>query len=165
VEAFLSERIANARAEGKELPGAEAGARLIAHISGGRPGYAVRLLEDPAALAFRAEKLADLQDLLSATRARRFAYAERLAGDKDGLRITLLLWLSFWRDVLLCSGGAAMPPANLDRMSEIEALARRLPLAHARRIVADLEQALERLDANVNARLLAEVLLLDWPRA
>ncbi|MGE5073074.1 MAG: ATP-binding protein [Anaerolineae bacterium] len=165
VEAFLSERMERAKAEGKELPGGEAGARLIAHISGGRPGYAVRLLEDPAALAFRAEKLADLKELLAGTRASRFAYADRLAGDKDSLRNALLLWLSFWRDVLLCAGGAEMPPANVDRIQDIQTLARRLPLAKARRIVADLERALERLDANVNARLLAEVLLLDWPKA
>jgi DNA polymerase III subunit delta' len=163
VEAFLSQRIAHAQADGKELPGADAGARLIAHISGGRPGYAVRLLEDSGALAFRADKLGDLQELLGGKRARRFAYAEKLAGDKDALRNALLVWLSFWRDVLLCSGGAVTPLANVDRTQEIAALARRLPLAQARRIVADLEQALRRLDANVNARLLAEVLLLDWP--
>ena len=35
----------------------------------------------------------------------------------------------------------------------------------ARQLVADHDRALRRLDANVNARLLAEVLLLDWPRA
>ena len=31
-------------------------------------------------------------------------------------------------------------------------------------MVSDLEKSLARLDANVNARLLAEVLLLDWPK-
>jgi DNA polymerase-3 subunit delta' len=164
VEAFIEERITQARSQVGEPPGAEAGARLIAHVSGGRPGYAVRLLEDPSALAFRAERLADLQSMLSGTRARRFSYAEKLAGDKEGLRSTLLLWLSFWRDVLLSVGGAATQPANIDRVQEINALAKRLPLAEARRVVSDLEQAVRRLDANVNPRLLAEILLLDWPR-
>ncbi len=166
VEAFVEERIAQARAEGNEAPpGAEAGARLIAHVSGGRPGYALRLLEDPAALAFRLEKLADLRSLLSSPRVRKFAYAEKLASDRDSLRDTLLLWLSFWRDVLLRAGGAAAPAANIDRSQEIDSLAARLPLSEARRIVSDLELALQRLDANVNPRLLAEVLLLDWPKA
>ena len=164
VEAFIEERIAQARSQVEEPPGAQAGARLIAHVSGGRPGYAVRLLEDPSALVFRAERLADLQSMLSGTRARRFSYAEKLAGDKEGLRSTLLLWLSFWRDVLLSVGGAATQPANIDRVQEINALAKRLPLAEARRVVSDLEQAVRRLDANVNPRLLAEILLLDWPR-
>jgi DNA polymerase-3 subunit delta' len=43
-------------------------AHLIAHISGGRPGYALRLLKDESALEFRAERLADLCHLLSCTR-------------------------------------------------------------------------------------------------
>jgi hypothetical protein len=30
-------------------------------------------------------------------------------------------------------------------------------------MVADLEKAIERLEKKVNPRLLAEVLLLDWP--
>jgi DNA polymerase III subunit delta' len=164
VAGFIEARIAQAAADGKELPGAQAGAPLIAHISGGMPGYAVRLLEDPSALAFRLERLGDLQSLLSSTRARRFSYAEKLAGNKDSFRSTLLVWLSFWRDVLLRAGGASTPPANTDRAAEIDSLARPLPLADARRIVCDMEKALERLDANVNPRLLAEVLLLDWPK-
>jgi DNA polymerase-3 subunit delta' len=165
VEAFLEDRLAQARADGKEPPpGAQAGAPLIAHISAGRPGYALRLLEDSSALAFRLEKLTDLQSLITGTRLRKFSYAEKLAGDKEGLRNTLLLWLSFWRDVLLRAGGASAPPANIDRSHEIDALAKRLPLWEARRLVSEHELALQRLDANVNPRLLAEVLLLDLPR-
>jgi hypothetical protein len=34
----------------------------------------------------------------------------------------------------------------------------------ARRMAEALEKAIERLEKNVNARLLAEVLLLDWPK-
>ena len=165
VEAFIEVRIAAARAEGRQLPpGAEVGARLIAHISGGRPGYAIRLLDDPEALAFRLEKLNDLQALISSTRLRKFSYAEKYREDREGLRNVLLIWLSFWRDVLLRAGGASTPPANIDRTQEIDALGRRIPLSDARRLVASLEQALERLDANVNPRLLTETLLLDWPK-
>ena len=165
VEAFVAERIAAAQAAHKVLPGAAAGAALIAHLSGGRPGYAARLLEDDSLLAQRAEWLADLQAVLSGSRVERFAYAGKFRDDRDGLRRLLLTWLSFWRDVLLRAGGAQTPPANLDRARDIEALAQRLPLAQVRRLVTGLEQALDRLEANVNTRLLAEVLLLDLPRA
>ena len=139
-------------------------ARLISHVSGGRPGYALRLLQDPSALTTRAQKLDELRSLLPASRVDRFAYGEKLARDKDGMRSVLLLWLSFWRDVLLRAGGASTPLANIDRAQEIEALAGRVNLSEARRVVSDLERSLTRLDANVNARLLAEVLLLDWPK-
>jgi hypothetical protein len=75
----------------------------------------------------------------------------------------LLLWLSFWRDVLWRASGASTPIANIDHAKDIEAISKRLDLPGAARLVEDLDQALRRLEANVNARLLAEVLLLDWP--
>jgi DNA polymerase-3 subunit delta' len=153
VEAFLKEHGAD-----------KDGARLIAHVSNGRPGYALRLLQDPSALSFREEKLGDLHSLLPASRVDKFSYADKLAKDKDGIRTVLLLWLSFWRDVLLRVGGASTPIANIDRAQEIEFLAGRIKLSEARRVVSDLEKALSQLEANVNARLLAEVLLLDWPK-
>jgi hypothetical protein len=52
----------------------------------------------------------------------------------------------------------------VDRQADVETLAGKLDLPRARQLVADHDRALRRLDANVNARLLAEVLLLDWPR-
>jgi DNA polymerase-3 subunit delta' len=139
-------------------------ADLIAHISGGSPGLAQRLLEDETLLKARTQTLDDLQALLPASRVHKFAYAEKLAKDKDAMRRTILLWLSYWRDVLLQTARAETPLTNADRAPEIEALATRLDLSTARRVVADLERALARLERNVNARLLAEVLLLDWPK-
>ncbi len=144
-------------------------ARLLAHISGGRPGYALRLGQDPQALEFRARRLEELNSLLRSSRRERFAYAERLTDRrKEGeerFRETLQVWLSFWRDVLLCTSGASTPLINIDRSAEIEALAKKLSLQDARRLVTLAEEAIDRLDMNVNARLLAEVLLLDWPHA
>jgi len=139
-------------------------ARLLAHLSGGRPGYALRLSTNEAALTFRAEKLDDLKRLLSAKRHERFHYAEKLAKDKDTFRQTLLLWLSYWRDVLLKTSGAAAALTNIDRADEIEALTYRVDLPLARAITSGMEQALDRLEKNVNARLLAEVTLMDWPK-
>jgi DNA polymerase-3 subunit delta' len=139
-------------------------ARMIAHVSGGRPGYAFRLMEDKTLLEFRQTRLDDLQKLLSGTRVDKFAYAEKLAKEKDTLRQVLLVWLSFWRDVFLTVAKADAPLANLDRAEEIESLAGKLSLAEARKTVTSLESALRRLERNVNARLLAEVLLLDWPK-
>ena len=140
-------------------------AYLIAHVSGGRPGYALRLLKDVSALDFRAERLAELGELLSSTRVQKFNYAEKLAKDKDAMRQALLVWLSYWRDVLLRVSGAGMPIANIDQEESIASLAQTLTLEQARRVVQDIESALERLERNVNARLLAEVLLLDLPKA
>lgn len=138
-------------------------AHLIAHVASGRPGYALQLLQDESALEFRADRLADLEQLLSSTRVQKFNYAEKLAKDKEIMRQTLQVWLSFWRDVLLRVSGAKASISNIDQNETITSLAKRLDLGRARHVVHDLELALNRLERNVNARLLAEVLLLDLP--
>jgi DNA polymerase-3 subunit delta' len=139
-------------------------AKLIAHISGGRFGYALRLVEDDALLDKREERLNDLLTLLPASRVEKFAYADKLARDKDSMRQTILFWLSYWRDVMLRTAQAATPLVNVDRNVEIEGLAGQLDLSAARKVVGNLENALEQMEKNVNPRLLAEVLLLDLPK-
>jgi len=138
-------------------------AHLIAHVANGRPGYGLQLLNDESALEFRSERLDDLGKLLSSTRVQKFNYAEKLAKDKDTMRQTLLVWLSYWRDVLLRISGAKALIANIDQNETITSLSTRLDLGSARRVVQELELGLKRLEHNVNARLLAEVLLLDLP--
>ena len=139
-------------------------ARLLAHISGGRPGYARRMVDDVTLLEKRDERLNDLQALLPAPRVEKFSYADKLSKDKDAMRQAIIIWLSYWRDVMLRVAGAETPLINVDRNMEIEFLAGRLNLSAARRVVSDLENALEKMDRNVNSRLLAEVLLMDWPK-
>lgn len=139
-------------------------ARLLAHISGGRPGFARKLIEDATVLEKREERLNDLQTILPASRVEKFSYAEKLAKDKDAMRQTILVWLSYWRDVLLRVAGAETPLINVDRNMEIEFLAGRLDLSSARKVVGNHESALEKMERNVNSRLLAEVLLMDLPK-
>ncbi len=173
VEAALRQRGAN-----------EETARLLAHISGGRPGYALRLMDEEkkkqksdadekeeTLLGFRKERLDALARLLTASRRDRFKYAERITNfsgkgskeTRERFRGTLLIWLSFWRDVMLKASGTEAPLDNVDRLAEVEALAGKLSLAEARQLVEQTEEAIDKLERNVNARLLAEVLLLDWP--
>ena len=139
-------------------------AKLIAHISSGRFGYALRLVENDDLLEVREECLNDLLTLLPASRVEKFKYAEQLAKDKDAMRQTILFWLSYWRDVMLRTAQAESPLVNVDRNVEIEDLASRMDLSSARLVVSGLESALEKMDRNVNSRMLAEVLLLDLPR-
>jgi DNA polymerase-3 subunit delta' len=157
VEMFLKEKGAD-----------DADARLLAHVSGGRPGYALRLMQDQDTLDFRERRLVEIQQLLNSTRRERFAYAEKLTErknqEKERFRETLLLWLAFWRDVLLGVAGSDAPLVNVDHSPEIESIASRLSLGEAGQLVNAAERAVDRLDRNVNSRLLAEVLLLDWPK-
>jgi DNA polymerase-3 subunit delta' len=141
-------------------------AEWLAHLSGGRLGWAVRMQSDEAALEARAQRLDDLTQLLGASRVERMTYAEKLARETslDRIRDTLDLWLGFWRDVLLLSAGAEAPLANPDRAADLRRLAQAISPALAGEVIAALRQTAVLLEKNVNTRLALEVALLDWPR-
>ena len=138
-------------------------ARLYAHISGGRPGYANRLMNDPSLLDSRQACLADLRYLLKASRIQKFSFAERMAKDRDQFKEHLDIWLSCWRDVLLKATHAEVPLTNIDISEELTTLAGKLEPSNVLQTVEEHRLALERLDRYVNARLLAENLLLRLP--
>jgi DNA polymerase III subunit delta' len=145
------------------VPEEQAG--ILAHLCSGRPGYAVRLFQDPGMLDRRTGWLDDHAALLESSRSARFRFAEGLAKDKESARQALMVWLSYWRDVLLLSAGTSIPITNQDRCREIEELARTIDMGDAHRIVLDIENTLRLLDRNANARLALEVLWLNLPRA
>jgi len=138
-------------------------ARFLAHLSGGRPGYALRLMEDANLLDQRTDRLDDMHGLIASSRRQRFSYAEKVSKDKDDTRLVLELWGSYWRDVMLVNSGSSIDLTNIDRQMEIGSLSKKIDLPLARRLVMDIEKSIERLDKNVNTRLLLEILLLDWP--
>lgn len=149
--------------KGEDAPAA----RLAAHLSGGRTGAAIKMLAEPGWLEFRTMRLNELNWLLTVSRVERFKYAEKLTNRKkeehERLRDTLFVWLSFWRDVLVSASGASSPLSNVDRSEEIRIIAGKLGISEATRLVRGVESAIEKLEMNVNPRLLVEVLLLDWP--
>jgi len=138
-------------------------AHLVAHLSGGRPGYALRLSQEGGELDLRQQWLKDHHSLLAASRVERFAFSESHSKDKEQLRQILMVWLSLWRDVLLRALGASVSPSNLALGAEIEALAAEVGIQGASSVVASLQRTLDLIDRNVNARLAMDVLLLDLP--
>jgi DNA polymerase-3 subunit delta' len=145
-------------------------ARLLAHLSSGRPGYALRLHADSDELEKRREWIEDLRTLLESNRRERIAYAETMnrgkerAAVRERLRRIFRVWSSYWRDLMLAASGSSAPFINLDCEEEIRSMAAQIDLTTAYARVTDLEQAVNRLESNVNTLLLTEVLLLDWPR-
>ncbi len=139
-------------------------ARLLAHISTGRPGYALHLHQNPDALENRQNYLDDHQRLLAASRVERFQYAEQLTKDKNTLKETLTIWMSLWRDILLSISGASTPLTNIDHVSEIQRIAEKIALETAQSMLQTFIQTFERLDHNTNTRLTVEVFMLDLPK-
>jgi DNA polymerase-3 subunit delta' len=140
-------------------------ATLLAHLSGGRLGWAVRTLSDETAIQRRAHRLDDLERLLEdASAIQRFRYAEGLARDPVATRETLDLWIGWWRDVLLLAAGTDAPLTNVDRRSALRDHARRFGVERSGAVLNALRSAADRLKRNANARLTLEVLMLDLPR-
>jgi DNA polymerase-3 subunit delta' len=155
------ERVEQGLVEGWNVPQEEA--RLLAHLSGGRIGYAVRLSNEPDRLALRRQLIEDHLHLLSATRVERFAYAESISKDRDQLRYAIEAWQSLWRDLLIKSKTASVPLSNLDQKAVIESLAPQLDNNIPFRMLAALQRTQTLVDRNINPRLAFEVLMLDMP--
>jgi len=139
-------------------------AELLAHLSGGRLGWAVRALDDEKALQRRAKRLDGLDQLVGASTVERFRYAEKMARDPVATQETLDLWIGWWRDVMLLAAGADAPVANVDRQDALRDHARRFGADRSGAVVKALRSASDRLKRNANARLTLEVLMLDLPR-
>ncbi|MBI3244456.1 MAG: DNA polymerase III subunit delta' [Chloroflexi bacterium] len=139
-------------------------AELLAHLAGGRLGWAVKAANDDEALERREGRLNELRTLLSASRAARFAYADGLARDREALRETLELWLGWWRDVLLVASEATTQPINIDQMESLRRAAQKTGLDSAAKAVEAIQRTLAMMTRNANARLALEVLLLDLPK-
>jgi len=139
-------------------------ARLLAHLSGGRLGWAVRTLSDRTALQRRAQHLDAIGRLLRASTVERFRYAEKLANDPIAAQEMLDLWIGWWRDVLLLASGAQSPLTNVDRQDELLSQAQRLGMERSTAAIGALRSAADRLNRNAAPRLALEVLMLDLPR-
>ncbi len=138
-------------------------ADLLARLCGGRMGWAIRALEDPAILDQRTQALDLLEDVLNRNRAGRFEIADDLSRDKLALVPLLELWQTYWRDVLLLTQGAVTPPANKDRHEAVERLAGSMSPDEAMTALKATRRTLDDLTRNLNLRLALEVLFLDYP--
>jgi DNA polymerase-3 subunit delta' len=149
-------------------------ARLLAAISGGRPGAAWGIRSDPEQLAQRSAALDDLARLLSANRNDRFAAAEtwarkrtrteELEAVRRRVRPRLITWLTLWRDALLVSHDVKTHLANPDRTADLERLAGSFSREALAAGVNAIQTALDRLDRYANIQLTLETLMLDLPR-
>lgn len=138
-------------------------AELLARLSGGRIGWAIRALEDESILGQRDSAFDLLERLLTLNRAGRFELAEDLSKDKLALAPLLELWQTYWRDALLLCQGSAAEPANLDRRESLAALAQSLTGEEAMTALQATRSLLDRLSANLNLRLAVEILMLEYP--
>jgi DNA polymerase-3 subunit delta' len=138
-------------------------AKLLARLSGGRLGWAVRASEDKAILRKRERRLDEMMELMGQGRVERLRYAQQLSRSADGLREVLDLWLIWWRDLLLIKGGSSTEVTNIDREATLRSQARGYNLTQVRDFIEALRTAVWQLEHNANTRLTLEVLMLSLP--
>jgi DNA polymerase-3 subunit delta' len=160
--------VAAALRERYSLPAGDAD--LLAAWSGGRAGWALRMVEAPEELEARQEQLAALVALHGQPRGAGFRWAEERAkefrgGEQAAVYAALELWQSWWRDALLIAGGCATALVHIDRREELERAAARYPLADIHAFLARLDMAARQLRENVNPQLALENVALHLPRA
>jgi len=138
-------------------------AELIARLSGGRVGWAIRSLEDESALEQRSNALDLLEEILSKPRVGRFALAEDLSKEKLALIPLLELWQSYWRDLLLVITGSGVDLMHADREAHVQQLAVMVSETETLIALRATQTLLNTLKTNANVRLALEIMLLDYP--
>ncbi|OGO24167.1 MAG: hypothetical protein A2144_14695 [Chloroflexi bacterium RBG_16_50_9] len=142
-------------------------ARLLAGLSHGCPGWALRAVADDDLLRQRDAELNRLLGVIGADCEGRFAYAAQLAAQfSQNRRLVygvLDLWLDYWRDLLLVKTGCGNIITNVDRLDRLIEMAGCYRLVQIRNFLEGLRAAQAQLRQNVNPRLVLEVLMLDIP--
>lgn len=138
-------------------------ARLLARLSSGRLGWAVRANADPSLLKARSAHLDALVAVLREGRAERLMRAGDFAKDTEELPGVLELWLSWWRDVLLIQSGDGARITHVDREDALREQAKQFSLNQVQGALKSVRATARYLSQNVNARLAMENLLLNFP--
>ncbi len=138
-------------------------AQLLARLSAGRTGWALRASEEETFLQQRLRDLDKLVELLSKSRDERLEAA--WSTSRDPLRALDLIevWIGWWRDLLLLYGQGQDHIVNVDRIDELLRLAPYCTLSQTWTMLKALQTTATRLEANVNPRLAMESLLLQLP--
>jgi DNA polymerase-3 subunit delta' len=139
-------------------------ARLLAGLSHGCLGWALRVSANDSYLTQRTQRLTEMFSLIDAGWEERFSYAAKLGNDRKSAEEIIKLWLVWWRDVMLNKCGCKQTTTNVDYTSKLEEWAQVLSLLEIRNFIDSLRQSLNQIAVNANLRLVFEILMLNMPK-
>lgn len=141
-------------------------ATLLARLAKGSLGWAVQQLSDREGASRRQEQLAQLRQLVQASRVERLHFVDQMATDRNNEQLfaMLELWTTWWRDVLLAQVGCPEACSNVDQQAEIARQAAGLETDTVREYLHTLHRIEGYLHHTVNTRLALDVLLLRLPQ-
>jgi DNA polymerase-3 subunit delta' len=139
-------------------------ARLLARLSQGCLGWALKASVDDGYLAQRTQRLSEMLSLLNAGWEERFVYAAQLANDRKSAEEVINLWVIWWRDVMLTECDSRQAITNVDHISTLEEWTQTLTLPETKDFINSLQESLSQISKNANLRLVFEILMLNMPR-
>ncbi len=135
-----------------------------AHFAQGCPGRALALFNDPSLYEMQIDGIQNAIRLLQSTLVERFRFAEQVTKRNTVDLPTLFrIWITLWSDLLDLRAGTGNHIVNVELSDELYKLAQKLDLNTIKERLVQQQKAWRSLDRYANARLLVEVLLLDWP--
>jgi len=144
-------------------------AQAAAAFAQGRPGLALRALQQPELMAAVANDLDLLRRALAEGIADRIALTGELAtgpanaSQREAVLRTLDTWLQWWRDAMLHAGGAAGPYAYPAELPHYRRSAE-LGITTMRTALGATQTAMRQIEQNATPRLVLDVLLTRYPR-
>lgn len=143
----------------------------IARLSFGSPGRALTMFSQPEEIEFYQQESKRFLDLLKGDLASRFARLEDLFKEKkqvdhiearDKLIKILGLWLSCWRDILICQSESGEWAGNLSILEDLKKQIRRYSSRQIVSFCQKIEEARHWLGQNIHPKLIFENLILSF---
>lgn len=135
--------------------------QLITSLAFGKVKSAVQLAEEESALSWRQEIIDILLSLNNLNRLKVFSIVQELLEFKDRINEVLDVFLTWYRDILLCKLESTDNLVNADQVDKLGELAADLSLTQVEEIIeliADTNHQIRHV--NVNLQLTLEVMLL-----
>ncbi len=135
-------------------------AEEIVALSGGKPGRALQILENPEIIDFYKNALKNILRIKNDDLTARFRKAEEMSKNLVEAEKILNIWLSFYRDLILYKSGNPTYLLNPNFQDELSRYAEKYSLEEIKEIIRSIVRTKELFIRNVNPRLSLESLFL-----
>lgn len=137
-------------------------AQELSVLAAGRPGWAIAASQNPELQEQRAAWFELMETLCTSGPAQRMKIGAALARDTEQIDELLMVWLSWWREVLFSLEGIL--PTESQREKLLSHYARQTRPDVARQVIRQIQEAAQQLEQNAQPRLVLETLLLELPQ-
>ena len=144
-------------------------AELIARLSRGSIGWAIRAATNPNVLKQRDADLNHLEETMKASLVEKFDYVSELASEfgrnRNGVKDVLYLWRMWCRDLIILNMSNEEHILNSDKIDMLKDQSKNIDVNDIASFVGVVDRTIYALDHNANPRLALENMILNMPEA